>query len=144
MNHYLTRCVAGAIALSSMFMIGCETSGPNEYNPHAKPTQLAAYAASLHYPANLQAQSAADLVALVNRQSGQLTILNLSNQPLSDFNIGQPLRRQEGDVAFGPREAHPTRCRSLAGASALGGIGHGLGQRQPQAFLPGSCERFGG
>src|SRR5260370_42421024 len=47
-------------------------------------------------------------------------------QALSDLGVGQPLGGQEGDIAFGLREACPAGCSSPARTSALGGLRHGL------------------
>lgn len=82
--NYLNRfLVCGVAAL----LIGCGASGGREYSPNAKPTQLAAYAASMPFPSNLNAQENPDLVALINRQSGAISLMNLGPQPLRDFNL---------------------------------------------------------
>lgn len=90
MNRYLLSAL-GVMFLCSTLLVGCESSptsgGTREYTPNAKPTQLAAYAASMPYPANLNAQDNPDLVALVNKSTGNITLMNLGPQPLRDFNL---------------------------------------------------------
>src|SRR3954464_6322560 len=71
LKHYIPSVTTMAVLLSSLLLVGCEAPNTQsggvsrEYMPSAKPTQLAAYAASTPYPANLQAQENPDLVALV-------------------------------------------------------------------------------
>jgi len=93
MKRYISSAAAVALLLSSALLVGCETpaspsaTASREYTPNAKPTQLAAYAASTPYPANLQAQENPDLVVLVGKEPGSLTLINTGKQPLRDFNV---------------------------------------------------------
>lgn len=83
MKSYITSL--GLALLSSAMLIGC--AAPNEYQPTAKPTQMAAYAASRHYPDNAQVQDNAKITATVNRETGAITVHNFSNQELTNFNL---------------------------------------------------------
>jgi hypothetical protein len=64
-------------------------------------------------------------------------------EALAYLRVGQPLSRQEGDVAFGFGEARPAGCWSQSGASTPGDIGHGLLQRESFALPPGDRKPFG-
>jgi len=85
MNRKKTGLMLGTLALSSMLLVGCNSG--NEYHPNAEPTQLSAYAATKPYPANAQAQEDSRITAVVNGQSGQLTIRNFSGGPLQDVDV---------------------------------------------------------
>jgi hypothetical protein len=74
-------------ALSAALFAGCADSGSNEYSPNATPAQLAAYAARVQYPTNMQPQDDQHLIAEVNRTTGRITLRNFSNTPLRDFNL---------------------------------------------------------
>jgi hypothetical protein len=64
-------------------LIGCSS---NEYNPPSKPTQLAAYAASVKYPTT-QPQELRQLAATVNSQNTAITLRNFGTRPVTDFNL---------------------------------------------------------
>jgi len=73
-------------ALVSALLVGCSSSN-DEYQPAAKDTQLAAAAASTTFPMNLKAEDDPHLVAMVNAQSGDLTIRNFGTDGLANFDV---------------------------------------------------------
>lgn len=83
MNRMIPR--VAVVALASITLIGCASSN-NEYNPSAKPTQLAAYAASAKYPTT-QAHELRQLTVTVDRQNNTITLRNFGVRPLQNFNL---------------------------------------------------------
>jgi hypothetical protein len=59
---------------------GC--SAPGEYEPQARPTQLAAMAASTEYPRRMNVSRDLALTSTVDRRTGVITIRNFSSEAL--------------------------------------------------------------
>lgn len=79
----VTVCAA---VVGGALLVGC-ASNPNLYAPQASPTQMAAYAASTKYPADVTPQENLHLTAVVNSGKNQLTVRNFNGPGLANFNL---------------------------------------------------------
>jgi hypothetical protein len=74
------------IAALGVALVGCSSS-PNEYSPAEEPTNLAAYAASNHYPLSTTAKDNRHITAVVDRKTGQITLRNFDSGPIANFKL---------------------------------------------------------
>lgn len=73
------------IGLLVPLLAGCV--GDGEYEPRAKPTQLAAHAANSDYPRRSDISRDLSLTSTINQQTGVITLRNFSSRSLQDVRV---------------------------------------------------------
>ena len=82
----------GLLLLAMTIVAGCESTGQSppvtETNPQGPTnTQRAAYAASVHFPANINARDDLPITALINAPSNEIKLYNFSTRPLRNVDV---------------------------------------------------------
>ena len=85
----MIRHTVTVLALASL--VGCSSSGG--FKPFAsgpdreEAAQLAAYAATAHYPADAKPSNDLRAAALIDAKGDEIKVANLSDQPMRDVNV---------------------------------------------------------
>ncbi|MGE5611007.1 MAG: hypothetical protein ACM359_17285 [Bacillota bacterium] len=81
-------CIRYSIALLGLAaLVGCESSMGPTANKGTSSTVLAASAGGAQYPQNMQPTTDVPLVALDRRGGGSITLINPTDQPMSDMKV---------------------------------------------------------
>lgn len=75
------------VLLSLAALVGCESSMGSTANKGVSSTVLAATAGGAQYPQNMQPTTDVPLVALDRRDGSSITLINPTDQPMTDLKI---------------------------------------------------------